>query len=177
MKLFNYYLPLGAISCPYVWGFNMGSRATTDFRRRTTRWLSEQSEETNSVSEETNTAVESVALNWAKEQKEFFSGGNRKKLAVVGGGWGGWGAAKALCESGVDADVTLLDALPDPTGSSPFLSKTGKPGRQLTVEINQGFFFSEDFFYCECLEMQSRREQEDSGKITPTLTRSAQSCL
>lgn len=51
----------------------------------------------------------------------------KKKYVVVGGGWGGWGAAKALCESGVDCDVTLIDALPDPTGATPYLSKTGKP--------------------------------------------------
>ncbi len=42
----------------------------------------------------------------------------RKKYVVIGGGWGGWGAAKALCESGLNADVTLIDALPDPTGVS-----------------------------------------------------------
>lgn len=51
----------------------------------------------------------------------------KKKFLVIGGGWGGWGAAKALCESGVNADVILLDALPDPTGTTPYLSKTGKP--------------------------------------------------
>jgi len=49
------------------------------------------------------------------------------KIAVVGGGWGGWGAAKAICESNENVEVTLLDALPDPTGATPFLSKTGKP--------------------------------------------------
>ena len=51
-----------------------------------------------------------------------------KKYIVVGGGWGGWGAAKALCESGIDnIDVTMIDALPDPTGKTPYLSPTGKP--------------------------------------------------
>jgi NADPH-dependent 2,4-dienoyl-CoA reductase/sulfur reductase-like enzyme len=40
-----------------------------------------------------------------------------KKYVVIGGGWGGWGAAKALCEND-DVDVTLIDALPDPTGVS-----------------------------------------------------------
>lgn len=49
----------------------------------------------------------------------------RLSVAVIGGGWGGWGAAKALCEAG--CDVKLLDALPDPTGSTPYLSPTGKP--------------------------------------------------
>eukprot|EP00956_Cyclotella_meneghiniana_P039137 scaffold166334_cov23-Cyclotella_meneghiniana.AAC.1 len=38
-----------------------------------------------------------------------------KKYVVIGGGWGGWGAAKALCEQN-DVEVTLIDALPDPTG-------------------------------------------------------------
>jgi len=51
----------------------------------------------------------------------------RKKYVIIGGGWGGWGAAKAICESGINADVTLYDALPDPTGVTPYLSKTGKP--------------------------------------------------
>eukprot|EP00975_Prorocentrum_lima_P067064 12912825-Prorocentrum_lima.AAC.1 len=79
-------------------------------------------------------------------------------VAVVGGGWGGWGAAKALVEAGVKVkppscrglsvqfdtiakskkkkvaepdvpvcmlQVTLLDALPDPTGSTPYLTPTG----------------------------------------------------
>lgn len=51
-----------------------------------------------------------------------------KKYVVVGGGWGGWGAAKALCESGIEnVDVTMIDALPDPTGKTPYLSPTGKP--------------------------------------------------
>ncbi|CAM9258546.1 unnamed protein product [Chrysoparadoxa australica] len=44
---------------------------------------------------------------------------------VVGAGWGGWGAAKALCENG--CKVTLLDGLPDPTGAKPYLTPTGKP--------------------------------------------------
>jgi len=52
---------------------------------------------------------------------------SRKSFVVVGGGWAGWGAAKALCESGIDADVTIIDTLPDPTGKTPYLSKTGKP--------------------------------------------------
>lgn len=46
-------------------------------------------------------------------------------VAVVGAGWGGWAAAKVLCEAG--ARVTLLDALPDPTGATPYLTPTGKP--------------------------------------------------
>lgn len=37
----------------------------------------------------------------------------------------GWGAAKALCEGG--CRVTIIDAIPDPTGRIPMLSSTGKP--------------------------------------------------
>ena len=44
---------------------------------------------------------------------------------VVGAGWAGWGAAKALCEAGVR--VTLLDGLEDPTGSTPITTASGKP--------------------------------------------------
>merc|ERR1719247_409766 len=49
----------------------------------------------------------------------------RPHVAVVGAGWGGWGAAKALVESG--CRVTLLDGLPDPTGKTPYTTPTGKP--------------------------------------------------
>eukprot|EP00808_Paulinella_micropora_P018218 g1949.t1 len=45
-------------------------------------------------------------------------------VAVIGAGWGGWGAAKTLLEMGVS--VTLLDAGPDPTGEHPMTTKTGK---------------------------------------------------
>jgi uncharacterized protein with NAD-binding domain and iron-sulfur cluster len=85
-------------------------------------------ESSTSPEEAEENPVRSAALDWAKEQsKKSVEKPARKKFAVVGAGWGGWGAAKALCESGVDAEVILLDALPDPTGSTPFLSKTGKP--------------------------------------------------
>ena len=43
---------------------------------------------------------------------------SKKKYVVIGGGWGGWGAAKTLCQSELDAEVILIDALPDPTGVS-----------------------------------------------------------
>lgn len=73
----------------------------------------------------------SAAMKWKKDQEEAMEeveeSSAKKRIAVIGGGWGGWGAAKALCESG-EAEITLLDALPDPTGRTPFLSKTGKPG-------------------------------------------------
>jgi len=44
---------------------------------------------------------------------------------VIGAGWAGWGAAKALCEAGVR--VTLIDGLADPTGREPITSQSGKP--------------------------------------------------
>jgi NADPH-dependent 2,4-dienoyl-CoA reductase/sulfur reductase-like enzyme len=46
-------------------------------------------------------------------------------VVVIGGGWAGWGAAKSLCEAGVD--VTLIDGMVDPTGSQPITTKSGKP--------------------------------------------------
>jgi len=76
----------------------------------------------------------SAAMDWANEQastvyqqSEAMANIKKKKFVVIGGGWGGWGAAKALCQSGVDADITIIDSLPDPTGVTPYLSKTGKP--------------------------------------------------
>ena len=44
---------------------------------------------------------------------------------VIGAGWAGWGAAKALCEAGVR--VTLLDGMADPTGTTPLITASGKP--------------------------------------------------
>ena len=46
-------------------------------------------------------------------------------VVVIGAGWAGWGAAKALGEAGVR--VTLLDGMADPTGSTPLTTVTGKP--------------------------------------------------
>lgn len=86
----------------------------------------------------TSSSSTSAALDWAKEQKRELeeqqgqanNDSDQKKLkkfVVVGAGWGGWGAAKALCQSGAAPSVTILDALPDPTGRRPYLSATGKP--------------------------------------------------
>ena len=51
--------------------------------------------------------------------------GRPSHVVVVGAGWAGWGAAKALCEAGIR--VTLIDGMSDPTGSSPITTKSGKP--------------------------------------------------
>lgn len=118
-------------------------------KRKNMIWMSESPEEKNLSNEEedgdvtnreeieTETELElvekkSAAKEWARLQEEILaSQKSKKKFAVIGGGWGGWGAAKALCESHEDVEVTLLDALPDPTGATPFLSKTGKPGTSI----------------------------------------------
>ena len=46
-------------------------------------------------------------------------------VMVIGAGWAGWGAAKALCEAGVR--VTMVDGMSDPTGSTPMRTASGKP--------------------------------------------------
>jgi predicted flavoprotein YhiN len=56
---------------------------------------------------------------------ESMPGGRPSHVVVVGAGWAGWGAAKALCEAGIR--VTLIDGMPDPTGSTPITTKSGKP--------------------------------------------------
>jgi len=73
--------------------------------------------------------AESAAVEWTKRQKKELAQDmeRKKKYVIVGGGWGGWGAAKALCQSNIDCEVILMDALPDPTGTTPYLSATGKP--------------------------------------------------
>ena len=48
-----------------------------------------------------------------------------KSVVVIGAGWGGLAAAKSLCEAG--CSVTLIDAIDDPTGATPMLTKSGKP--------------------------------------------------
>jgi uncharacterized protein with NAD-binding domain and iron-sulfur cluster len=51
--------------------------------------------------------------------------GRPSHVVVVGAGWAGWGAAKALCEAGLR--VSLMDGMADPTGSEPITTKSGKP--------------------------------------------------
>ncbi len=89
--------------------------------------LGESSDGANGEMEPVEESFSSFATEWKKEQDKVTEGDTTKRFAVVGGGWGGWGAAKALCEA-EGVEVTLLDALPDPTGKTPYLSKTGKPG-------------------------------------------------
>ena len=54
-----------------------------------------------------------------------FSVDKKSHVVVVGAGWAGWGAAKALCEAGVR--VTLIDGMADPSGSEPITTESGKP--------------------------------------------------
>ncbi|GMI62474.1 hypothetical protein ScalyP_jg5511 [Parmales sp. scaly parma] len=49
------------------------------------------------------------------------------RYAVVGAGWAGWGAAKALSEASPDNEVFLIDSLLNPTGETPYTSASNKP--------------------------------------------------
>lgn len=49
----------------------------------------------------------------------------KNHIAVIGAGWAGFGAAKALCEAG--CKVTLIDVVRDPTGTLDAMTPTGKP--------------------------------------------------
>ncbi len=76
-------------------------------------------------------------------------------VVVIGAGWAGWGAAKALCQAGVR--VTLIDGMADPTGREPPKTASGKPFEagtrgfwkdypninQLTTELGLGSIFTE----------------------------------
>jgi len=83
---------------------------------------------------------------------------NLKSIVIVGAGWGGWGAAKALCQSSLanDIDVTILDALPDPTGRKPYLSKTGKPVEAGT----RGFWMDYPNINALCEELNLNADEE-----------------
>ena len=84
-----------------------------------------------------------------------FPGKEQSHTVVIGAGWAGWGAAKALCEAGVH--VTLIDGMADPTGSEPLTSESGKPFEAgtrgfwkdypninaLTAELGLGSIFTE----------------------------------
>lgn len=83
----------------------------------------DQQQQPTTLSVEESTVTASTETNEEDEDEKK----KKKKYVIIGGGWGGWGAAKTLCQSGLDAEVVLIDALPDPTGVTPYLSKTGKP--------------------------------------------------
>ena len=86
---------------------------------------------------------------------EGFPGKKQSHAVVIGAGWAGWGAAKALCEAGVR--VTLMDGMADPTGSQPLTTPSGKPFEAgtrgfwkdypninaLTAELGLGSIFTE----------------------------------
>lgn len=90
-------------------------------------WKNKQAEETAAAEAAAATATTTESANDENETTTATKGEAPTKIAIIGGGWGGWGAAKAMCEGRENVEVTLLDALPDPTGATPFLSKTGKP--------------------------------------------------
>jgi uncharacterized protein with NAD-binding domain and iron-sulfur cluster len=83
------------------------------------------------------------------------SGKALSHVVVVGAGWAGWGAAKALCEAGVR--VSLIDGMSDPTGRQPITTASGKPFEAgtrgfwkdypninaLTAELGLGSIFTE----------------------------------
>ena len=56
---------------------------------------------------------------------ETMPGGRPSHVVVIGAGWAGWGAAKALCEAGIR--ISLIDGIPDPTGRQSITTKSGKP--------------------------------------------------
>jgi uncharacterized protein with NAD-binding domain and iron-sulfur cluster len=80
----------------------------------------------------------------------------KRRYLIVGGGWAGWGAAKALCESNLDVEVILMDALPDPSSRTPYQSKTGKP-----VEAGvRGFWKDYPNIYNLCTDELGLLEQD-----------------
>ena len=86
---------------------------------------------------------------------ETMPGRRPSHVVVIGAGWAGWGAAKALCEAGIR--VSLIDGMPDPTGIQPITTKSGKPFEAgtrgfwkdypninaLTVELGAGDIFTD----------------------------------
>lgn len=85
-----------------------------------------------------------------------------KHVVVVGAGWAGFGAAKALCEGG--CKVTMIDVIPDPTGTAEMMSATGKP-----IEPGQkGFWYD----YPNIAELLKEIELPESEVFTPFLNSS-----
>jgi uncharacterized protein with NAD-binding domain and iron-sulfur cluster len=71
------------------------------------------------------TALQVLLITASIIDVRFAAVTKKPHVCIVGAGWGGWGAAKALCENG--CRVTLLDSINDPTGKTPFLTPSGKP--------------------------------------------------
>ena len=69
-------------------------------------------------------------------------------MAVVGAGWGGLGAAKALCENG--CDVTLLDG--------------GQPGGKMTTPSGKPFEAGTRPQFCVVARKHGKKEDK-SWKI------------
>jgi uncharacterized protein with NAD-binding domain and iron-sulfur cluster len=121
---------------------SLGKNKQSFVKSPTRHWMSLAEKQDESPQDEEQ-KPSSAAKAWAASQQQQNPGTSaaadddddkvepdkpKKRFVVVGAGWGGWGAAKALCESGKgEYEVTILDALPDPTGQTPYLSKTGKP--------------------------------------------------
>jgi hypothetical protein len=78
---------------------------------------------------------------------------NLPHVVVVGAGWGGWGATKALLESG--CKVTLVDAQPDPSARNPATNKNGKP-----VDVGQRGFWK-DYPNIEALASSLNLKEEE----------------
>lgn len=144
----------------FVGAANTNNRWSSDARVLKAGEEEERNEEDRGEKEE----LQSVALEWAKEQAQEVeemvqqqqqqqdSGGtssDKKKYVVIGGGWAGWGAVKALCQSQINADIILIDALPDPTGAAPYVSKSGKPVEAGT----RGFWKDYPNIYALCDEL------------------------
>ena len=127
---------LSALACSSAFVVPPRSGTIPSVAQHVTLRMTEDAAAANGEVEPPEERIPSAATEWKKQQEETTEEKPIKKtFAVVGGGWGGWGAAKALCEAD-DVEVTLLDALPDPTGKTPFLSKTGKPGKPIKRSLS-----------------------------------------
>ena len=88
---------------------------------RVLRWTS--SRVSNAPHRRTRRSHAAASTAPATEDKDTSTAG--KSVVVIGAGWGGLAAAKSLCEAG--CSVTLIDAIDDPTGATPMVTKSGKP--------------------------------------------------
>lgn len=165
------FTAVGVVACsllPLADGFQVAHPLNSGLAHATIRLQStptagpnsgDDSEKSKDNKAEDEKVEESAAMKWAAEQKEELEkekaelkqkaeelSSDKKKYVIIGAGWAGWGAAKAICESGIDAEVTIIDALPDPTGNTPYLSSTGKP-----VEAGTRGFWKDYPNICELL--------------------------